>query len=135
MRSRSLVARLGLFAFAFLAAVLLTACGSSSSTPTVPTPGGGGGGGGAANVTITIVGMLGNQSYTPNPGTVKVGQTVAWQNNDVITHTATSDSGAFDTGAIPPGATSNPITMNTAGTFSYHCSIHPTMTGTLTVTQ
>jgi plastocyanin len=25
--------------------------------------------------------------------------------------------------------------MNTAGSFSYHCSFHPTMVGTLTVTQ
>ncbi len=129
---RSLLARLSLIAFPLIAGGLVAACGSSSA-PTAPS--GGGGGGGTANVVITIVGMNGNQSFSPNPGTVKAGQTVAWKNNDVITHTATADSGAFDTGAIPPGGTSNPITMSTAGSFGYHCSIHPTMTGTLNVTQ
>ncbi len=131
---RSLFSRLGLVALPFVAAGIMAACGSSSSptTPTTPPPAGGGG---TAGVTITILGMNGNLSFSPNPGPVKVGQTIAWKNNDAITHTATADSGAFDTGGIAPGAMSNPITMNTAGTFSYHCSIHPSMTGTLTVTQ
>ncbi len=130
---RSLLTRFGLAAIPFLAAGLLAACSSNSSTPTSPTVPSGGGGGGTASITITILGQNGAQSFSPNPATVKAGQTVAWKNNDVITHTATSDSGAFDTGAIPPGGTSNAITMSTTGTFGYHCSIHPTMTGTLTV--
>jgi len=40
---------------------------------------------------------------------------------------------AFNTGNIGGGKTSAPIAMNTAGSFPYHCSIHPTMTGTLVV--
>jgi len=129
---RSLFTRLGLIAFPIIAGGLIAACGSSYSAPTAPS---GGGGGGTANVVITIVGEHGSQSFSPDPGTVKAGQTVAWKNNDAITHTATADSGAFDTGAIPPGATSNPVTMSAGGSVGYHCSIHPTMTGTLTVTQ
>jgi len=124
----------GSIAFAagtLLLLALVVAC-NSSSTPTSPTPGGGGGGG-TANVTITINGMNGNQSFSPNPGSVPAGQTVAWRNADSITHTATADNGAFDTGSIAPGATSAPITMGTAGSLSYHCRIHPTMVGTLTV--
>ncbi len=129
MRLRSLKLALAVLAFGSLAFAL--ACGSSSS-PTTPVPPAGGGGG-SANVVITIVGMNGNQSFSPSPVTVKVGQTVAWRNADSITHTATSDAGAFDTGSIGPGATSNAIQMNTAGTFGYHCSIHPSMVGTITV--
>jgi plastocyanin len=64
---------------------------------------------------------------------MRVGQTVAWTNADVITHTATQDQGAFNTGGISAGTASTPITMSTSGTFSYHCSIHPTMVGVLTV--
>ncbi len=131
---RSLLTRFGLAAVPFLAAGLMAACSSNSSTPTGPTvTPGGGGGGGAASMTITIVGQNGAQSFSPNPATVKAGQTVAWMNNDVTTHHIVQDAGAFDTGAIPPGATSSPITMSATGTFPYHCSIHPTMTGTLTV--
>ena len=78
--------------------------------------------------------MNGSQSFSPNPATVKVGQTVAWKNADAITHTATANGGAFNTGNIAAGATSSPVMMSTAGSFDYHCSIHPTMVGTLTVT-
>jgi plastocyanin len=87
-------------------------------------------------VTITILGMSGSNSYSPNPATVKVGQTVAWRNADSLPHTATADGSAFDTGTLAAGATSSPITMNVAGSFPYHCTIHGlTMVGTLTVTQ
>lgn len=121
-------------AAAALAALLLVGCGgnNSSSTPVTPSPTTGGGA--SPDVTITIVGMNGSQSYSPNPATVKVGQTVAWRNADVIAHTATANGGAFNTGTIAAGATSSPIMMSTAGSFDYHCTIHPTMVGTVTVT-
>ena len=86
-------------------------------------------------VTITIVGMAGNQSFSPNPASVKVGQTVAWRNADSIAHDPGADSGAFSTGLIQPGSTSSPIAMTAAGSVGYHCQIHPDMVGTLTVTQ
>jgi plastocyanin len=122
-----------------LVAATIVGCGggssSSNSNPVAPTPATGGGATGAADVTITINGMAGEQSFSPSPGSVKVGQTVAWRNSDSLPHTATADGGAFDTGTIAPGATSNPITMSAAGSFAYHCSIHPSMVGSLTVTQ
>jgi len=91
-------------------------------------------GGGGADVTINIVGNLGTSSYSPNPVTVTVGQKVAWKNTDTMTHTATADGASFNTGNLAAGATSAAITMGTAGTFPYHCAIHPTtMTGTITV--
>ena len=109
------------------------ACGgSSSSSPTpmptpTPTPAA------SADVTITINGMQGSTSYSPNPGTVKVGQKVAWHNADSIAHTATGSG--FDTGSIAGGATSNPITITVSGNLAYKCSFHPSMVGTLTSTQ
>ncbi len=80
--------------------------------------------------------MAGSNSYSPNPVNVRVGQQVRWRNDDVIAHTATrSGSGGFDTGIINPGQTSSPITITTAGALSYFCTLHPTMTGTLNVTN
>lgn len=115
-----------------LVAATLGGCGGSngymspaSPTPT-PTPA-------ASDVVITIVGMNGSLSYSPNPATVRVGQTVAWKNADSLAHTATADAGTFNTSTLAAGATSSPITMTTAGTFTYHCAIHGSMTGTLTV--
>ena len=104
-------------------------CGDDDENPAGP----GGGGGGGADVTITIVANAGSNSYSPDPDTVTVGQTVSWKNNDVGTHTATADAAAWGTGAIAPGATSTPIAMNTAGSFPYHCEIHPGMVATLVV--
>jgi plastocyanin len=75
----------------------------------------------------------GGNSYSPNPATARVGQTVAWRNSHSQTHTATADGGSFNTGSIAPGSTSAPITMNGAGTFAYHCGPHPSMVGTLQV--
>jgi plastocyanin len=73
------------------------------------------------------------QSFSPNPTTMRVGQTVAWKNADSIAHDATQDAARFTTGTLNAGATSNPVTMSTAGTFTYHCAIHPGMIGTITV--
>jgi plastocyanin len=108
-----------------MAVLYQVGCGSSNAAPTAPS---GGGGGGSAAVVITIVGMNGNQSFSPDPANVPAGQTVAWKNTDSITHHIVMDGGGFDTGDIPPGATSISITAP-SGAVSYHCSIHPTMVG------
>jgi len=129
----SLKGSLGILAVA-AGLTVLVACGGSGygssptpmPTPTVP-------GSTAADVMITINGLLGSQSYSPSPAQAKVGQTVAWRNADSITHTATGNG--FDTGSIAPGQTSMPVTFSTPGSVDYHCSFHPTMLGTLSVTQ
>ena len=67
------------------------------------------------------------------------GQKVTWKNDDTAIHTATSGQGAppdgkFDTSLVPPGQSSKPITMPTQpGQYPYFCSLHPWMTGTVTV--
>jgi plastocyanin len=90
--------------------------------------------GGNPDVTINILGDNGTSSYNPSPDTVTVGQTVAWHNSNGTTHTATvTGTGAFSTGNVGAGSRSAAIQMNTQGTFTYHCLIHPGMTGTLFV--
>lgn len=89
----------------------------------------------AADVLITITGISGGNSFSPNPANVTVGQTVAWRNSGGTTHTATQNGGAgFNTGNIQNGYTSAPIAIMTAGNLGYHCEIHTTMVGTLNVT-
>jgi plastocyanin len=115
--------RITLAGIAGVLALGAAACGSSSpSAPTV-----------AADVTISMVGDRGSQSYAPNPTTMRVGQTVAWKNNDSTAHDATQDASRFQTGTVNAGGTSAPLTMSTAGTFAYHCTLHPGMVGTLVV--
>jgi len=115
-------------------AVFVVACGSSGNgynnsptaptTPTTPAPSG--------SATINIVGSAGPQSYNPNPApALTSGQTVVWHNSDAVTHRIVADDGSFDTGNIANGATSGAMMPKTNGV-SYHCSIHPSMTGTIT---
>jgi len=71
-------------------------------------------------LTVTISGGV----FSPNPVTVKVGQTVNWVNRDGIEHTAT-DAGVFDTGSIAAGSAHDVgVTFNNAGTFNYRCTLH-----------
>jgi plastocyanin len=78
--------------------------------------------------TVLISGM----AFGPASLTVAKNTTITWQNNDGVAHTSTSDSGIWDTGLIPPGG-STTKTFTTAGTFPYHCTRHPMMTGTIVV--
>lgn len=84
----------------------------------------------AASQTVDISGF----AFSPREQTVAVGDTVTWANADAQGHTATADDGAFDTGTIGRN-TSKSVTLTTAGTFAYHCRIHPAMTATLVVTE
>ncbi len=74
-----------------------------------------------------------NFAFNPATITVSVGGSVTWTNKDNTGHTVTFDQGGTTSDTIQPGSTYNQ-TFQTAGTFTYHCKIHPTMTGTVTVT-
>jgi plastocyanin/predicted lipoprotein with Yx(FWY)xxD motif len=76
---------------------------------------------------------IANFAFAPVDITVTVGETVTWTNADSPSHTVTADDGSFDSGGIAPGATFSQ-SFTKAGTYAYHCTIHPSMTGTVTVT-
>jgi plastocyanin len=110
-----------------VATLTLWACGgTTSSSPTSPT---------APSVppvgatVIDVVRENGAQSFSPNPATVPAGQMVVWHNVDTVTHRVTLNDGSLDTGNIAPGAFSAPMTLRAVG--PYHCSIHPSMVGTI----
>jgi plastocyanin len=71
-----------------------------------------------------------------NPADIKIakGTKVTWTNNDSTSHTVTENDGQTgpDSDLLSPGQ-SYSFTFNQAGTFHYHCKIHPEMTGTVTV--
>jgi len=111
-------------------------CGSSSSpspspspTPTpTPTPPAAGS---PVSITAGAISKT-DTAYSPNPISVRVGESVTWTNNDTIAHTSTADGGAWNSGTIAAGA-SFTQTFSSAGSFPYHCSFHPGMIGTVTV--
>lgn len=75
------------------------------------------------------------QNMTFNPSTISVaaGTTITWTNKDVVGHTVTSDAVLFDSGTLATNGTYQ-YTFSTAGTYAYHCKVHPGMTASVTVT-
>lgn len=100
---------------------------------------------GPSGPTVSII----EYYFTPDTITVQAGSTVTWINNGTVDHQVASDSNSavtFATPAISPpmggggygggtGPGRSALTFHTAGTFPYHCAIHPTlMHGTVVVT-
>ena len=79
---------------------------------------------------VTIVDF----AFQPASLEVPAGTAVTWTNSGAAPHTVTADDGAFDSARLAPGANFSQ-TFGTTGTFTYHCEIHPQMTGTVVVTE
>jgi plastocyanin len=69
--------------------------------------------------------------FAPADVTVKPGDTIVWTNKDIVAHTVTAKTGAFDSKVIPPGGTFKYVARK-KGAFAYICSLHP-MTAKLKV--
>lgn len=73
-----------------------------------------------------------NYAFKPQTLSVQTGQTVVFQNDDDVTHNVTAD--AFKSGDIA-GGKSWKYTFDKAGDYSYVCTYHPGMSGTITVSD
>jgi plastocyanin len=94
----------------------------ATNTPATPAP--------AAN-TITIK----NFAFSPAMLTIKTGSTVTWKNQDTAPHQIASDPGtpvSFSSDSLANGA-SYQFTFTQPGTYTYYCTIHPNMKGTIIV--
>jgi plastocyanin len=133
MRTRT--SQVVLLCTVFLLAIVLASCASGSvvtttssgdsgsSGTTVSTAGTGTATGGA-----TVQVIMTNRAYDPATVTIKVGDTVTWVNQDAPQHDVVADNGEFKSELFDKGKTFSFI-FREAGTYPYHCSIHPGMTG------
>jgi plastocyanin len=117
-------------AFAMASALALWSCGggggtASPSAPSTPS------GPSASTVTVAIVGSIGNSAYRPNPVSANAGDTVMFKNNDSAMHHIVLDDGSADLGEVMPGATSRGVTLRNANPTKYHCTVHPSMVGSI----
>jgi plastocyanin len=113
-------------ASSIISIILLAACGSkTSSTPAGSLPPVQ-----ASEVKVTIA----NFAFDPGTITVATGTTVTWTNNDTASHNITGDDGTWGSNSLAIGDTFS-HTFSKPGTFSYHCGVHPSMKGTITVTS
>ena len=89
----------------------------------------------AAHAYATMHVTIQNFAFSPQTITVAPGTTVIWTNKDSVSHTVTSDTGAWpDSGNLATNQTFS-HTFTKAGTFPYHCAVHPSMTARVTVSS
>lgn len=102
----------------------VTGCGGKkqTTTPTSPST--------TPSTTSGNTVTMKNFAFNPQELTVSAGASVTFKNDDSVTHTVTGTG--FDSGDIQPGGEFK-RTFDTVGTFDYHCSIHPSMTGSIIV--
>ena len=138
---------IALMSLLLLSVVVFAGCGGGATTTTMSMPATTG----STTATTTAPGTTGSTTATtaatgaggaqvslkniaidPTSVTIKVGDAVTWTNNDGFAHRLVGDNGEFDSGNMNGGATFS-FTFKTAGTITYHCSIHPEMKGTIIV--
>jgi plastocyanin len=114
-----------------VAALWAIGCGGgggsySTSTPTsptsnTPTPA-------AGLVTVNIVGNAGSAAFNPNPAQASAGSTIIWKNMSSAQHHLVMNDGTV-IGDVAAGASLTTTLMGSGG--NYHCTIHPTMVGSI----
>ena len=113
------------------AAAALSAC----SPPFAAACSAKGASGGTAASSVKVVADSQKQgAYQPDPVTVQAGQSITWTWEDQGNqHSVSADDGSFESCLQGAGSTFT-TTFAKAGTYPYHCSIHPQMKGSVTVT-
>ena len=125
MRKRSTMAVVGVV-LALTVLLVAAGCGSSSSASTTTSTPPAASSASGTNVTVQ------NFAFTPQTLTVKAGTTVTWTNRDDIPHTVASKDRLFKSKVMDTDEAYS-FTFTTPGEYSYFCSLHPHMTGTIVV--
>lgn len=123
-----------LIAVALLSLLILAGCGSKTTSTTTTTTQDqtttqqGGSSTGAQTGPVNI--KISNFAFSPASVTIKAGAEVTWTNDDSAAHTVVG--AGFSSGNLSTGQTFT-HTFDTTGVYDYHCGIHPSMKGTITV--
>jgi plastocyanin len=72
-------------------------------------------------------------AFNPQTITVKAGETITWINRDEEPHTIVSVEKQFKKSSALDTDQEFTITVGAPGTYTYYCSVHPKMTGTIVV--
>ena len=137
--------RLSLSLLAIFAALAVSACGTTASNAPASASGAASSppsasGSAAAACATAGVGDAGatveikDLKFTPESVNAKVGDIVAWTNQDSTEHTASLVDGSCGTDKLGTGIT-GALVFSVAGSYPYQCNIHNSMKGTITVTQ
>jgi plastocyanin len=135
-------ARLGAAGLGAAVALLFAACGNGPPAGSGGGGGNAGGGGGGGNVGSKVSGQTAATKFSesdalkfsPTSGTFKAGDVVEWDNTGSIAHNVTFDDFQSITSDTMNGGDTYQVKFTKAGTYQFHCTFHPGMEGTITVT-
>lgn len=118
---------------AILALALVGGCGGGGGGTATATPGATQA---STGITCNASGSgtavaIASFAFNPASANVATNGFVTWNNSDSTTHTVTFDNGP-DCGSVSGGGNTT-AQFTTAGSYSYHCKIHPSMKGTIVV--
>lgn len=116
----------GVFAILFAILSITASCEKKTENPDD-----GGNNGGTNEPPANEVYIQGS-AFNPASITVAANTTIKWTNKDGMTHTVTSNTGVFNSGNMLVNGTFS-FAFTTPGTYPYHCTLHPAMTGTVIV--
>jgi plastocyanin len=86
-----------------------------------------------AAATGQVEATIADLAFQPATIEIDAGASVTWTNEDSVPHTVTARTDDFNSGVMQQGDTYSQ-TFDELGTYDYFCAIHPSMTGTVTVT-
>jgi plastocyanin len=115
-------------------ALILAACSGNGSPTTAP---GGGGATAAApcadstGTTVVPTTVAGNA--WAQPVAARVGEVITWSNSDAVPHRVALDDGSCAMSANIPGGGSKSLVFSKAGVYPFHCAVHSSMKGTITI--
>jgi plastocyanin len=87
----------------------------------------------STGTTVVAVGVA-NMEWQ-QPINAKVGDVITWTNGDTVPHKVALDDGSCAMSDNIPGGGSKSLVFSVAGTFPFHCSVHPSMRGTITISS
>jgi plastocyanin len=117
------------FCLSITATLALAACSGGGAATTGP----------VASVCNDSTGATTVDAHVKNkvwsqPVSAKVGDVITWTNDDAVAHKVALDDGSCTMGAnIAPNGGAASLVFTKAGTYPFHCTIHPSMTGTITI--
>ena len=124
--NRSLALTALLMGVVLAAAVILAGCGGSDDGASAATTSGDQAGADAATVKMT------DMTFDPQTITVAAGTTITWVNEDSVSHNAVADDESWGTDIFGEGGSAS-IAFDTPGTYTYNCTLHAGMVGTVVV--
>jgi plastocyanin len=115
---------------AVLTVVLVAGCGGGDNK-TSPTPSTVPGAGAAAGTVVDIVTSGASWRFDPATETTTVGGSVTWTNSTDVPHNVVFADPAVTSSELFAKGKSFTTAFSKAGTFTYVCSVHPDMKGTI----